>query len=74
VPGGVSGQQGARLTLQLPQELKECGYTDYVLPDNWQAVVKGEAPFVPSGEVAPAVEPTSDGSETPVAPAPSATN
>lgn len=64
----------ARLTLQLPQELKECGYTDYVLPENWQAVVKGEAPFVPSGEVAPAVEPTPDGSETPVAPVPSATN
>lgn len=35
-----------RLTLSLPAELKQCGYESYVLPANWQAVVKGEEPFV----------------------------
>ncbi|GAA2534283.1 hypothetical protein GCM10009860_13190 [Microbacterium mitrae] len=35
-----------RLTLQLDSELKECGYVDYVLPENWKAVIRGEDPFV----------------------------
>ena len=35
-----------RLTLQLDTELKQCGYVDYVLPENWKAVIRGEAPFV----------------------------
>lgn len=48
-----------RLTLQLPTELKECGYENYVLPDNWKDVVKGDAPFVAADweqDGAPAVD------------------
>ncbi|WP_052460838.1 hypothetical protein [Microbacterium gorillae] len=53
-----------RLTLQLPQELRECGYDDYVLPDNWKDVVEGKAPFQGAGNSdtdttdAPVEEPT----------------
>ena len=43
-----------RLTLQLPQELKECGYGDYPLPADWKDVVEGKAPFVPvNGDTTP---------------------
>lgn len=47
-----------RLTLQLDTELKECGYEDYVLPENWKAVVKGDEPFVADewAQGTPAVE------------------
>ena len=38
-----------RLTYQLPQELKECGYTDYQLPANWRDVVDGKATLEPAG-------------------------
>lgn len=50
-----------RLTLQLPQELRECGYESYQLPDNWKEIVKGEAAFTPEGDTpaeTPAVEET----------------
>lgn len=49
----------SRLTLELPTELKECGYEGFTLPDNYKAVIRGEEPFVAAdwGQGAPAVEP-----------------
>ncbi len=35
-----------RLTLELPTELRECGYEGFELPANYKAVIKGEEPFV----------------------------
>lgn len=46
-----------RLTLQLPTELKECGYENFQLPANWKAVVKGDEPFVASDWEQTAVDP-----------------
>lgn len=55
-----------RLTLQLPQELRECGYESYQLPENWKEIVQGEAAFVPGGgsEQTPAVEESEEPAET----------